>query len=110
MTDRRKYADRAKYLRMAVSRRRKKLREMAIEYMGGQCQVCSYSKCLHALEFHHIDSNDKEFGLSSRGLTRSWLKIKIELDKCLLLCANCHRELHAGMLQPSEVIQKGKIG
>lgn len=57
--------------------------------------VCGFSKCVQALDFHHREPKTKEFGLSIRGLTRSWDKIKLELDKCDLLCANCHRELHA---------------
>jgi DNA replicative helicase MCM subunit Mcm2 (Cdc46/Mcm family) len=54
-----------------------------------------YSKCSEALEFHHIDEREKDFGISMKGYTRSWTKVKQELDKCLLVCANCHRELHS---------------
>jgi hypothetical protein len=93
----RKYADRAQYLIDAVAKRRRRLREMALEYKGGKCVFCGYAKCSKALDFHHL--GDKKFGLSERGLTRSWEIIKAELDKCILVCANCHRELHAGLLQ-----------
>lgn len=106
MPDRRIYADRAEYLRKAVSERRKKLREMAREYKGGKCTLCGYSKCARALSFHHLDPRKKDFGLSAKGLTRSWDKIKKELDKCMLLCANCHMEVHEGVTQPSEATQK----
>jgi hypothetical protein len=95
----RTYADRAKYLREAVSRRRKRLRDMAREYKGGKCALCDYRRCQRALSFHHIDPKKKDFGLSSRGLTRSWDKIKEEIDKCVLLCANCHMEVHDGITQ-----------
>jgi hypothetical protein len=78
----------------AVHRRRLKLKQLALEYKGGKCQKCGYDKCSAALDFHHRESSDKEFGLSKKGLTRSWEKTKIELDKCDLLCSNCHRELH----------------
>jgi len=94
MKDKRKYADRAEYIKNAVSKRRKKLHEMAVKYKGGKCSLCGYDKCMDALEFHHINSNQKDFGLSQSGLTRSWAKTKRELDKCILVCANCHRELH----------------
>jgi len=67
---------------------------MAIEYKGGKCSICGYGKCKDALEFHHLDSSKKDFGVSKSGLTRSWLRIKKEIDKCILVCANCHRELH----------------
>jgi hypothetical protein len=95
---------------MAVARRRKKIREQAVEYKGGKCIFCGYNRCQNALDFHHIDETTKGFGISKDGLTRSWQRTKQEVDKCLLVCANCHRELHAGMLQPSKVISKGKMG
>jgi len=95
----RTYKDRREYLIKAVRQRRKKVRQMAVEYKGGRCQNCGYARCAEALEFHHIENSAKDFGISARGYTRSWLKIRQELDKCILLCANCHRELHAGLKQ-----------
>ena len=86
---------------MAVSRRRKKLREMARDYKGGKCAVCGYNRCQRALSFHHINPKKKNFDLSSRGLTRSWERIKKEIDKCVLICANCHMEVHDGITQLS---------
>lgn len=77
----------------AVSKRRKELVIKAVHYKGGKCSICSYNKCITALEFHHIDPTTKLFGISD-GCTRSWEVIKVELDKCILVCANCHRELH----------------
>ncbi len=103
--DKRTYSDRSEYLIKAVTERRKKLKVMAKEYKGSKCEICDYNRCLEALDFHHRDPNEKEFGLSAKGLTRSWVKIKNEIDKCALICANCHRELHAGITQLSEVIQ-----
>ena len=95
----RTYRDRARYNIEAVSKRRKKLKLMAIELKGGKCQVCEYSRCVSALDFHHIDEKTKSFDLSTGGLTRSWEKIKAELQKCILLCSNCHREIHAGLIE-----------
>lgn len=95
--EKRKYKDRAEYLKKAVADRRRKLREMSIDYGGGECQVCGYKKCKRALSFHHKDPKEKDFGLSARGLTRSWDKIQKELDKCILVCANCHMEIHEGI-------------
>jgi len=92
--DARKYSDRADYLKKAVAKRRRKLRDLAIEYGGGKCQRCGYKKSKRALSFHHKDPSKKDFGLSARGLTRSWEKTKEELDKCILVCANCHMEIH----------------
>ena len=67
---------------------------MAIEYGGGKCMLCDYNRCSDALEFHHKNSSKKEFSVSQSGLTRSWERVKNEIDKCVLVCANCHRELH----------------
>jgi hypothetical protein len=93
--DKRRYADRRQYLIAAVHKRRKKIRQMAVEYKGGKCELCGYNRCIEALEFHHNNSSGKDFGISDKGYTRSWKRVKEELDKCLLICANCHRELHA---------------
>lgn len=70
-----------------------KHKQMAVEYMGGKCSKCGYDKTIAALEFHHIVPEEKEFAISC-AYNKSWNKIKNELDKCIMLCANCHRELH----------------
>ena len=93
--DTRTYSDRRQYLIAAVRKRRRRIRQMAINYKGGGCEKCGYNRCIDALEFHHNNSSGKDFGISEKGYTRSWIKIKEELDKCILLCANCHREIHA---------------
>lgn len=93
--EKRRYLDRRQYLIAAVRKRRKKIREMALNYKGGRCQRCGYNRCLEALEFHHLSSSGKDFSVSSKGYTRSWKRVQEELDKCILLCANCHREIHA---------------
>ena len=76
----------------AVKKRRRKVKDLAIAYKGGKCQCCGYEKCKDSLEFHHIIEDKKVFGISAKGYTRAWEAIKSELDKCVLLCANCHRE------------------
>jgi hypothetical protein len=81
---------------------------LSIEHKGSKCIACGYNKCIKALEFHHLDSKIKDFGISEKGYTRSWEKVKKELDKCILLCANCHREVHEGITQLSQVIEKRK--
>ncbi len=103
--DKRTYHDRAEYLKKAVDKRRKKLRLMAIRYKGGKCQICGYKKCKQALDFHHLNPKKKDFGISKSGTTRSWMKVKIELNKCVMICANCHREVHQGITQLSAVRQ-----
>jgi hypothetical protein len=75
----------------SVNQRRFKIKQMALEYKGGCCQVCGYSKCERALDFHHRDKSTKLFGISGAH-ARSWDSIKKELDKCDLLCCRCHME------------------
>ena len=76
-----------------VSQRRRQVKAMGVEYLGNKCCKCGYDKCIAALEFHHIDPTTKEFSVGRNGHSRSWERTKKELDKCILLCANCHREL-----------------
>jgi hypothetical protein len=78
---------------VANFRRQRKLDSIA--YLGGKCEICGYNKYSGALDFHHKDPSQKSFSLSMGGLNRSWELTKAELDKCQLLCANCHREIHA---------------
>lgn len=77
----------------AVTDWRIRTKEKAVEYKGGKCSVCGYDKCINALCFHHINPHEKDFTISGRNL--SWNRIQSELDKCVMLCSNCHIELHA---------------
>jgi hypothetical protein len=81
-------------LKKNVGNWRKRTKELLVEYKGGKCEFCGYNKCVEALEFHHIDETTKEFQIS--GSTKSLENQKKEVDKCYMLCANCHRELHSG--------------
>ena len=71
----------------------KKRKLEAIEYKGGKCNRCGYNSYYGALEFHHINPNEKEMNWTKMRLV-AWDRIIEELDKCQLLCANCHREIH----------------
>lgn len=73
---------------------RKIIKQWALDYKGHQCHRCGYNKCDTALEFHHIDPSKKDFIISDTNLKLDWEIIKKELDKCELVCANCHREIH----------------
>ena len=81
------------YMREYVRRRYKILKARAVEHKGGKCQKCGYNRCLAALTFHHRDPTSKEvdWGLLRK---RSWAFIVTELEKCDLLCHNCHAETH----------------
>ena len=90
----------------AVTKRRDKVKKVAVDYKGGKCCVCGYDKCLSALDFHHLDPNEKEFGIGEKGYTRSIDSIKKEVDKCVLVCANHHREIHAGLIDPFDYVDE----
>ncbi len=91
----------------AVKRWRKNTKSRIIKAMGGKCQSCGYDKCDEALELHHIDPNEKEIGIGRiRANPSSWSKIVTELRKCILLCSNCHREVHSGVIDIPKVYQK----
>ena len=69
--------------------------------LGGKCQCCGYSKCMDALQFHHKDPSQKKFGISEAMWghdKRTEQELEEEIKKCVLLCANCHAELHAGII------------
>jgi hypothetical protein len=76
-----------------VALNRRKMKQKALKYKGGKCEICGYNKSMRALGFHHNNGN-KDFGIAQAGCTRSWEKIKKELNKCILVCANCHAEIH----------------
>lgn len=74
--------------------RSRNMKLLAVERLGGCCSKCGYSSCIDALDFHHTDPTKKEFSVSDirKGSLKKYLS---EVDKCVLLCANCHRELHS---------------
>lgn len=85
-------------------RRRRKIR--AVEYMGGACHACARTGPPAIFEFHHLDPDEKDFGITQDGIPRRWERIVAELAKCVMLCANCHREVHAGVRE----IDDGLLG
>ena len=75
----------------------KSIKKRAVEYKGGCCLLCGYDKNYGSLDFHHINSFQKRFNISSY---TNWDEDLIEeLDKCALLCKNCHSEVHAGKVE-----------
>lgn len=76
---------------------RKATKERMVAAMGGKCQCCGYDRCVEALDFHHINPAEKEMSLGAiRGNPRAWPVIVNELRKCILVCSNCHDEIHYG--------------
>ena len=86
-----------------IKKRAKKFKKWCVEYKGGKCQMCGYDNCLAALEFHHI--GEKSFDIS-RAVSKEKEVLEKELDKCILLCANCHRIIHHEENKFEEIIEK----
>ena len=78
-----------------TNNRRYKIKIKSLEYKGNKCQICGYDKCIQSLCFHHL--YDKDFIISGSHC-RKWETIQMELDKCILVCANCHGEIHFGLI------------
>jgi hypothetical protein len=76
---------------------RKTSKQFAINHLGGKCMICGYSKCFTSLHCHHKDPSLKEFCIATAG-KKSSEDLKKELDKCVLLCSNCHGEYHEGLI------------
>lgn len=70
-------------------------RSRMIAYLGGRCSRCGYDRCEAALQFHHRDPETKAAFPLNSSHNRRWEIVRGELDKCVLLCANCHAELHS---------------
>lgn len=70
-------------------------KERAVDYMGGCCSVCEYDKCINALEFHHLDPSKKSSTYSKRFCYWGFERQKKELENCIIVCSNCHREIHS---------------
>jgi hypothetical protein len=92
------------YLSWVVSESRRKLKLKAVEYKGGACLLCKYDKCPAALQFHHLEEDEKDFQIG--GQVRSWEAVKLELDKTIMVCANCHAEIHAKEADIARVAQE----
>lgn len=73
---------------------RRNMKLQAIKLLGGRCCICGYDKCIDALEFHHKNPREKDFKLGA-GNTISWREYKSEIQKCILVCSNCHKEIHS---------------
>lgn len=75
-----------------VHNHRKKRKKELIKYKGGRCQCCGYDKSMNVLQFHHINPEEKDFTIGGRNYSIEIMKL--EVDKCVLLCSNCHIEIH----------------
>lgn len=87
----------------AVSERRRQVKRTLVEEAGGRCRLCGFNEHQSALQFHHLDPMEKSFHLSHQGMTRGIDQMREEAQKCVLLCANCHALVEAGVKEvPAE--------
>lgn len=91
---------------IATSNFRKNRKQLLVKYCGGKCQLCGYHKTMRALCFHHINEQDKEYGIASNGTCHNIDKDITQVKKTILLCANCHAEVHEGFYSVEELINK----
>jgi len=95
-----KYQCKSCFNKRCIEAGQERVKQLKLHY-GGKCIKCGYDKSLVALQFHHTDPSQKEFSLGNkRGIT--WEQQLKELDKCELVCANCHAEIHYGIDNPKD--------
>ena len=74
--------------------KRRKRKKILVDLLGGSCIICGYNKCLEALQFHHREESHKTISIS-KNLSGSFKNLKKEIQKCILVCANCHAEIES---------------
>lgn len=82
----------------AVTKARQRRKLELVELLGGCCEICGYGRCVGALHFHHLDPKTKRYSIAQKGACRSWEDMVEEIDKCILVCANCHAEIENGVI------------
>jgi hypothetical protein len=92
----RKHSNCIKCQRIKNKQKPREIKRRCIEYKGCKCQICGYSTYQGSLDFHHLDSDEKKFSIGHRHM-RNFENLIPELDKCILVCKNCHCEIHAGI-------------
>lgn len=80
----------SKSQKVVTWRKRRKIE--LVEYKGGKCEICGYDKSIRALQFHHKSPKGKDFTISGKSYSKE--KLIKEVDKCILVCSNCHIEIH----------------
>jgi hypothetical protein len=82
----------------AVTRRHRRVRALLVSEAGGRCAVCGYERCALNLHFHHVDPSSKSFDMNM-GVGKALAAFRAEAKKCVLVCANCHGEIEAGLME-----------
>lgn len=92
-----------------VKNHRKRVREDVIEAHGGKCTICGYDRCIRSLHFHHLDPSTKSFTIGKNTRISARNKIYEESKKCILVCSNCHGEIHDGLIDLTGVYSSARL-
>jgi transposase len=91
----------------AVARRRRKVKTILVQEAGGACCICGYDFNMRALHFHHVEPAQKRHEINARGVAIALDKLRVEAQKCVLLCSNCHAEVEDGMASiPADALER----
>jgi len=95
----------------AVVRRRRKVKATLVQEAGGACCICGYDRHMRALEFHHLEPSQKRHEMNARGVAVALARLRVEAQKCVLLCSNCHAEVEDGIaFVPADALYKRPPG
>jgi len=88
----------------ATNEKQRRRVKAVIDIAGNECKICGYNKNFSSVSFHHVIPEDKCFSLSSREISNySWDKVTKEMRKCVMVCLNCHGEIHAGLIKEDKI-------
>jgi len=91
----------------AVARRRRKVKTILVEEAGGACCICGYDRNMRALHFHHLEPSQKRHEINAKGVAIALEKLRVEAQKCVLLCSNCHAEVEDGIaFVPADALER----
>jgi Zn finger protein HypA/HybF involved in hydrogenase expression len=93
----------------AVARRRRKVKAILVAEAGGACCICGFDRNMRALHFHHVEPSQKRLEINARGVAIALDKLRVEAQKCVLLCSNCHAEVEDGMASiPADALERAR--
>jgi transposase len=94
----------------AVTRRRRKVKAVLVEEARGACCICGYHRNMRALHFHHVEPSQKRHEINAKGVAIALDRLRVEAQKCVLLCSNCHAEVEDGLMSiPDEAPGRAKL-
>jgi len=78
---------------------RRLLKKKIVDSKGNKCCICNKSYPYGVYDLHHLDPNEKDFNFGDKTSTVKVETVMKEAEKCILVCANCHRMIHSGDIQ-----------